>query len=72
MAETALRPLNRHNVTHDSHLAGGYSMVAEAMIKIQCPPPPPFGEIRKDSLPRPSLDNINHRLMHSVAIRTAH
>ncbi len=41
MAETALRPLNRHNVTHDSHLAGGYSMVAEAMIKIQCPPSSP-------------------------------
>jgi hypothetical protein len=33
-----LRPLNGHSVAYDFHLEGGYSMVAEAMIKIQRPP----------------------------------
>jgi hypothetical protein len=33
MAAMALRPLNRHSITHDFHLAGSYSMVAKAMIK---------------------------------------
>jgi hypothetical protein len=27
----------KHRITHDSHLEGGYSMVAEATIKIQRP-----------------------------------
>jgi hypothetical protein len=63
-----LCPLNRHSITHDSHLAGGlFDVGGRAMPKIQrAPCGGKSGKIGCQFLH--SLHNIIHRLVHSFTV----